>query len=138
MSQACRSWEWCGDRVAFGTDITQCRMVQQGMIRVWGRHLDSSSTTSDEYDDDDVWTPLNTWDYLHLGALVFDSKPGPDSMPLETMPSLVYACLTLTFFEILPLRTDCCLGRIDGILPSAGTRSRHPSVGMPKVAPVHP
>lgn len=47
-------------------------MGRQGLITLvadgW-RVLQSSSTTT-EYDDDDVWTPLRKSDYVHLGITI--------------------------------------------------------------------
>ncbi|CAM9368939.1 unnamed protein product, partial [Ectocarpus sp. 13 AM-2016] len=42
-------------------------MVPSALISgVDGRLL--STTSSEIYDEDDVWTPLQSWDFLHLGV----------------------------------------------------------------------
>lgn len=44
-------------------------MVREGLISLgWGRVLQSGSESSSVYDDDDVWTPLKTSDFIHLGG----------------------------------------------------------------------
>ncbi|CAN0158874.1 unnamed protein product, partial [Scytosiphon promiscuus] len=46
-------------------------MARQGLISLrgsgLGRLLQASASSSAMYDDDDIWTPLHTMDYLHLG-----------------------------------------------------------------------
>lgn len=44
-------------------------MVREGLISLgWeSRFLQSGSDSSSAFDDDDVWTPLKTSDFIHLG-----------------------------------------------------------------------